>query len=36
MKIEVNTHSKNMLRMAREHPEIVVMSADLGTSCEIK
>lgn len=36
MKIEVNTHSKNMLRMAKEHPEIVVMSADLGTSCEIK
>ena len=36
MKIEVNTHSKNMLRMAKEHPEIVVMSADLGSSCEIK
>ncbi|MVB10706.1 1-deoxy-D-xylulose-5-phosphate synthase [Caprobacter fermentans] len=36
MKIEVNTHSKNMIRLAKEHPEVVVMSADLGTSCEIK
>ncbi len=36
MKIEVNTHSKNMMRLAEEHPEVVVMSADLGTSCEIK
>lgn len=36
VKIEVNTHSKNMLRMAQEHPEILVMSADLGSSCEVK
>lgn len=36
MKIEVNTHEKNMLRMAAEHPEILVMSADLGSSCEVK
>ncbi len=36
MKIEVNTHSKAMLRMAKEHPEILVMSADLGSSCEVK
>ena len=36
MKLELNTHSKNILRMAEEHPEILVMSADLGSSCEIK
>lgn len=36
MKLEVNTHSKNILRMAKEHPELVVLSADLGTSCEVK
>lgn len=36
MKIEVNTHSKNIIRWAAAHPEAVVMSADLGSSCEIK
>ena len=36
MKIEVNTHEKNMIRFAAEHPEVVVMSADLGSSCEVK
>ena len=36
MKIETNTHEKNILRLAEEHPEIVVLSADLGTSCEVK
>ena len=36
MKIEVNTHEKNILRLAEEHPEVVVLSADLGTSCEVK
>ena len=36
MKLEVNTHSKNILRMAKEHPELVVLSADLGSSCEVK
>lgn len=36
MKIETNTHSKNILRFAKEHPEVVVMSADLGSSCEVK
>jgi transketolase len=36
MKIEVNTHSKNIMRFSKEHPEVVVMSADLGSSCEIK
>ncbi len=36
MKIEVNTYSKQIIRMAEEHPEILVMSADLGSSCEIK
>ena len=34
MKIEVNTHEKNMIRFAAEHPEVLVMSADLGSSCE--
>jgi transketolase len=36
MKIEVNTHQKNMIKWAAKHPEAVVMSADLGSSCEIK
>ena len=36
MKIEVNTHEKNMIRFAAEHPEVLVMSADLGSSCEVK
>jgi len=36
MKIEINTHEKNMLRFADEHPEALVLSADLGSSCEIK
>ncbi|MCI2058461.1 MAG: transketolase [Oscillibacter sp.] len=36
MKLEVNTHSKNMIRFAQLHPEVVVLSADLGTSCEVK
>lgn len=36
MKMELNMHSKNLLRLAEEHPEILVMSADLGSSCEIK
>ena len=36
MKIETNTHEKNILRLAEQHPEIVVLSADLGTSCEVK
>lgn len=36
MKIEINTHSKNIIRWAGIHPEAMVMSADLGSSCEIK
>lgn len=36
MKIEVNTHEKNMIDFAAEHPEVLVMSADLGSSCEVK
>ncbi|MDD6435440.1 MAG: transketolase C-terminal domain-containing protein [Clostridiales bacterium] len=36
MKLETNTHSKNILRLAEEHPELVVLSADLGSSCEVK
>jgi transketolase len=36
MKIEVNTHSKCMIKWAAKHPEAVVLSADLGSSCEVK
>ncbi|MGN0353841.1 MAG: transketolase family protein [Muricoprocola sp.] len=36
MKMEINTHEKNMLRFAAEHPEVLVLSADLGSSCEVK
>lgn len=36
MKMEINKHNENILRMAKEHPELVVLSADLGTSCEVK
>ena len=36
MKLELNRHNANILRMAEEHPEILVLSADLGTSCEVK
>jgi len=35
MKIEVNTHSKNIIQWAKDHPEAVILSADLGTSCEV-
>ncbi len=36
MIIETNTHSKSMINWATSHPEAVVLSADLGSSCEIK
>ena len=36
MKLEINVHQSNMIRWAKEHPETVVLSADLGSSCEIK
>lgn len=36
MNIETNRHSANILRLAEEHSEILVLSADLGSSCEIK
>ncbi|MDR1192593.1 MAG: transketolase [Peptococcaceae bacterium] len=36
MKIEINTHSKNIIRWGKLHPEAVVLSGDLGSSCEIK
>jgi transketolase len=36
MKIEVNTHQKCMINWAAKHPEAVVLSADLGSSCEVK
>ena len=36
MKIESNVHSKNIIKFAQENKEVVVLSADLGTSCEVK
>ena len=36
MKIEVNTHERCMIDLAARHPEVLVLSADLGTSCEVK
>ena len=36
MKIEVNTHERCMIDFAEKHPEVLVMSADLGSSCEVK
>jgi transketolase len=36
MKMELNVHSDSMIRWGKEHPEAVVLSADLGSSCEIK
>lgn len=36
MKIESGVHSKNMINFAKEHDDVVVLSADLGSSCEIK
>ncbi len=36
MEMVINCHENNMLRFAAEHPEVLVLSADLGTSCEVK
>lgn len=36
MKIEVNMHQKCMIDWAAKHPEAIVLSADLGSSCEVK
>ena len=36
MKIEVNTHERCMIAFAQKHPEVLVLSADLGSSCEVK
>lgn len=36
MKLEMNVHEQNMIKWATEHPEALVLSADLGSSCEIK
>lgn len=35
MQIEKNVHSNNIIQFAKEHKEVLVMSADLGTSCEV-
>ena len=35
MNVETNVHSRSMIRWAESHPEAVVLSADLGSSCEI-
>ena len=36
MKIELNTHERCMIDFAAKHPEVLVLSADLGSSCEVK
>ena len=36
MKIESDVHSKNMIKFAQENEDVLVLSADLGTSCEVK
>ena len=36
MKLELNKHSEQIVRMAERHPELLVLSADLGSSCEVK
>lgn len=36
MIIETNVHQRKIIEFAQEHPELVVLSADLGSSCEIK
>ncbi|BES66579.1 transketolase C-terminal domain-containing protein [Gottschalkiaceae bacterium SANA] len=36
MVIETNTHSKSIIQWAKDHEEAIVLSADLGSSCEIK
>ena len=35
MIMETNVYSKSITAWGAEHPETVVLSADLGTSCEI-
>lgn len=35
MQIEKNVHSNNIIQFAEKHKEVLVMSADLGTSCEV-
>ncbi len=36
MQTEMNVHEKNMIRFAAKHPEVLVLSGDLGSSCEVK
>lgn len=36
MKLETGVHSRNIIQWAEKHPEAVVLSGDLGTSCDIK
>lgn len=36
MKMELNVHSRSMVAWGKEHPEALVLSGDLGSSCEIK
>ena len=35
MIMETNVYSKSITEWGAKHPETVVLSADLGTSCEI-
>ena len=36
MIVESNVHSKNIIKFAKQNQDVLVLSADLGTSCEIK
>lgn len=36
MKVESNVHSNNLIKFAQKNEDVVVLSADLGTSCEVK
>ena len=36
MKLEMNVYQRKIIEFAREHPKVLVLSADLGSSCEIK
>lgn len=33
---ETNVHSRNLIKFSKENDDVIVMSADLGSSCEIR
>lgn len=36
MTTETNVHSRNLIKFSKDNDDVIVMSADLGTSCEIR